>query len=237
MDQLLGFCTSDYCRCVHAYRGGSSMISDVMFEEIISPAYYSSRLETPLNIIKSIFGDPKPWGTSPKGIKGREIFLNSEIFSEKYFRNLMGLFMCNVLHVRIEKLIVVDGIKDNNGTEIKIENHDNNENVTDTKKSGEKDVQKNVYENDKKSEFNKKNENENENENGNGNENENENENGKECKKIKVLKNYGAGLFTIYSMLNHSCECNTYNQGGDKAEVSLIASMDILKGKSYLLVN
>ena len=217
MDQLLGFCTSDYCRCVHAYRGGSAMISDVMFEEIISPAYYSSRLETPLNIIKSIFGDPKPWGTSPKGIKGREIFLNSEIFSEKYFRNLMGLFMCNVLHVRIEKLIVLDGIEENDGTEIKTENHDNNKTVTDTKKTSEKEGEKNVHTNDK--------ENENDNESGN------ENEDGKECKKIKILKNYGAGLFTIYSMLNHSCECNTYNQGGDKAEVSLIASMDILEGK------
>ena len=207
------------------------MISDAMFEEIISPAYYSSRLETPLNIIKSIFGDPKPWGSSPRGIQGREIFLNSEILSEKYFRNLMGLFMCNVLHVRIEKLIVVDSIEDNKGTEIKIENYDNNENVTDIKKTDEKDGQKNVHENGKKCGIKNNNKNKNE------NENENENQDGKECKKIKVLKNYGAGLFTIYSMLNHSCECNTYNQGGDKAEVSLIASMDILKGKSSNLID
>ena len=193
------------------------MISDVMFEEIISPAYYSSRLETPLNIIKSIFGDPKPRGTSPKVITGREMFLNSDIFSEKYFRNLMGLFMCNVLHVRIEKLIVFDGIEDSDGKEVKTENHDNNKNNTDMKITTEEEGEKKVHKYDKKNE--------------DDDESENENEDGKECKKMKILKNYGAGLFTIYSMLNHSCECNTYNQGGDKAEVSLIASMDILKGK------
>jgi hypothetical protein len=182
------------------------MISDVMFEEIISPAYFSSRLETPLNIIKSIFGDPKPWGTSPKGIKGREIFLDSELFSEKYFRNLMGLFMCNVLHVRIEKLVekeVFDRILKIDGVEIDrdvLESSEVENEVDDITSIGKVDVK-----GDKK-------------------------ENEKECKKVAILKNYGAGLFSIYSMLNHSCECNTFNQGGDKAEVSLIASMDILKG-------
>ena len=195
---MVGFCTSDYCRCVHAYRGGSLMISDVMFEEIISPAYFSSRLEKPLNIIKSIFGDPKPWGTSPKGIKGREIFLNSELFSEKYFRNLMGLFMCNVLHVRIEKLVekeVLDRILKIDGAEMDVDVVESSEVDKVHGKEGSKK------------------------------------ENEKECKKVAILKNFGAGLFSIYSMLNHSCECNTFNQGGDKAEVSLIASMDILKGK------
>jgi hypothetical protein len=184
------------------------MISDVMFEEIISPAYFSSRLETPLNIIKSIFGDPKPWGTSPKGIKGREIFLNSELFSEKYFRNLMGLFMCNVLHVRIEKLVekeVFDRILKIDGVEID----------RDVLKSSEIDKKVEDIANAEKVDGKE------------GGKKENE----KECKKVAILKNYGAGLFSIYSMLNHSCECNTFNQGGDKAEVSLIASMDILKGK------
>lgn len=211
---MLGFCTSDYCRCVHAYRGGSLLISDVMFEEIISPAYFSSRLETPLNIIKSIFGDPKPWGTSPKGIKGREIFLNSELFSERYFRNLMGLFMCNVLHVRIEKLVekqVFDRILKIDGVEIDV----------DVVESAE--VEKEVENIDNVQKIDGK----------EGGKKENE----KECKKVAILKNYGAGLFSIYSMLNHSCECNTFNQGGDKAEVSLIASMDILKGKENKKIN
>lgn len=185
------------------------MISDVMFEEIISPAYFSSRLETPLNIIKSIFGDPKPWGTSPKGIKGREIFLNSELFSEKYFRNLMGLFMVNVLHVRIEKLIekeVFDRILKIDGVEVD----------KDALQSFE--IEKVVEDIDNV-------------EKEDGKEGEKK-EDEKECKKVAILKNYGAGLFSIYSMLNHSCECNTFNQGGDKAEVSLIASMDILKGNT-----
>ena len=184
------------------------MISDVMFEEIISPAYFSSRLETPLNIIKSIFGDPKPWGTSRKATKGREIFLNSELFSEKYFRNLMGLFMCNVLHVRIEKLVekeVFDKILKIEGIEIDKDVLDLSEVV-----KGVEDIA-DVDKVDGKGEK-KKTE--------------------KECKKVAILKNYGAGLFSIYSMLNHSCECNTFNQGGDIAEVSLIASMDILKGNT-----
>ena len=32
-----------------------------------------------------------------------ETFACSEIFSEIYFRNIMGIFMSNVLHIRIEK--------------------------------------------------------------------------------------------------------------------------------------
>jgi superfamily II helicase len=91
-----------------------------------------------------------PWGDGPEGEKKREIFLNSEIFSESFFRDMMGMFISDALHIRIEN------------------NNSNDGNVQDDRKEI-----------------------------------------------TEIRSNFGSGMFQIYSKLNHSCCCNTVNQGED----------------------
>jgi hypothetical protein len=158
---FFGYYKVDYCRSVHAYRGGNNEIPDEMFNNLIGPAYFSSRLENPLKIIQSIFEENIIWD---EYLGKKNAFLDSEIFTELYFRRVMGMFMSNTLAIRIEGDDNMDGVANN-----------------------------------------------------------------------------GCGLFKIYSNLNHSCCCNTFNQGGDIAEVSLYAIEDILEGTeittSYLRQN
>ena len=219
-----GFHKADYCRLVHAYRGGSSLVSDEMFENIVAPAYYSSRLETPLEIIKSIFRDQNPWGLSLEGNRRMELFLDSEIFSGIYFRNIMGIFMSNVLHIRIES-------ETSNKSEAEAEAEGKETDVVDpvTEKVA-KSKSNSMSQSDIKVEE--------EVEEGAGvgvNDLPIPPPTGEEVGvvvgvAVVPVKNYGAGLFTVYSKLNHSCCCNTVNQGGHRAEVSLIATEDIQQG-------
>jgi hypothetical protein len=146
---FFGYYKVDYCRSVHAYRGGKNDIPDDMFNNLIGPAYFSSRLENPLKIIQSIFEENEIWD---EYLEKKNVFLESEIFTEFYFRRVMGMFMSNTLTIRIEG----------------------------------------------------------------GN--------------MDGMANNGCGLFKIYSNLNHSCCCNTVNQGGNIAEVSLYATENILEG-------
>lgn len=194
------------------------MISDSMFENIVSPAYYASRLEGPLEIIKSIFRDQMPWGNSAQGNDRMELFLGSEIFSELYFRHIMGVFMSNVLHIRIEAVVVkikseigekiaVVKCKNEIGLGVQIDEELEGGDIPDIDVGVLGSVLGDLG--------------------GDGG------AEGVESveKEVIVKKNYGAGLFHIYSKLNHSCCCNTVNQGGSRAEVSLIATMDIPKGE------
>ena len=174
------------------------MISDEMFENLISPAYFSSRLERPLGIIKSFFKDPISWGSTVEGNERMEEFGNSEIFSEIYFRGMMGTFMSNVLHVRIETAVIGKGEEkyqeeqEEKGRGEVEEEEEEKEEVGDEKRK------------EKIEKINKSNE---------------------------EKKNFGVGLFHLYSKLNHSCCCNTVNQGGSVAEVSLIATKNIAEGE------
>eukprot|EP00596_Hydrurales_sp_CCMP1899_P010663 CAMPEP_0119051180 /NCGR_PEP_ID=MMETSP1177-20130426/72883_1 /TAXON_ID=2985 /ORGANISM="Ochromonas sp, Strain CCMP1899" /LENGTH=330 /DNA_ID=CAMNT_0007030299 /DNA_START=985 /DNA_END=1977 /DNA_ORIENTATION=+ len=145
-----GYYKVDYCRSVHAYRGGNNDIPDDMFNNLIGPAYFSSRLENPLKIMKLIFEENIIWDAN---LEKKNVFLDSEIFTEFYFRRVMGMFMSNTLTIRIDGGDNMEGGANN-----------------------------------------------------------------------------GCGLFKIYSNLNHSCCCNTVNQGGNIAEVSLYATENILEG-------
>ena len=276
------------------------MISDQMFEDIVSPAYFSSRLMEPLAIIKSIFRDQNTWGNTVQGGKQMEEFMCSEIFSDLYFRHLMGIFMCNVLHVRIEAVVEVDssgtstpsvdlesetpmGPESTSSVTLSQSVHgkksvspeivaavilaspDCRERIEDVHgdlsvkniglaspncgvaQSDSTDKETCVSESDKVSgiavatigltqqsvavlavieaPLDEKEEKEEEGEKG---------EMTLKRKKIVKKKNYGAGLFYLYSKLNHSCACNTVNQGGSEAEVTLIATADIPKGADSL---
>ena len=219
-------------------------MSDTMFESVISPAYFSSRLETPLGIIKSIFRDQSPWGNTTVGAERMETFLGSEIFSDLYFRHLMGVFMCNVLHVRIEAVVDRSGTNTPMTPENEVEKRGVDGGIGEEEGGGEggggggggevdaeivqglKELLVGVEKGEGVGV-----------EGGGG-------EKGVEDisvapiliqkKALRVKKNYGVGLFYIYSKLNHSCECNTVNQGGSEAEVSLIATVDILQGGKYV---
>jgi hypothetical protein len=204
------------------------MVSDTMFETVISPAYFSSRLEVPLGIIKSIFRDQSPWGNTVQGAERMETFLGSEIFSDFYFRHLMGVFMCNVLHVRIEAVVDSSGTTTPATLEKEVEKRAE-ECGKGVEGGGKRDVDVVKGFEDLLLGVEK----------GKGKEG---GEKGAEDvystthtviekKAVIVKKNYGVGLFYIYSKLNHSCECNTVNQGGSEAEVSLIATVDIMQGK------
>ena len=181
------------------------MISDEIFESVISPAYFSSRLESPLGIIKSFFTDQIPWGCTLVEKEQMEMFLDSEIFSDSYFRGMMGTYMSNVLHIRIEneqnridrKVGGSDGHSDNHDVDV-----DDDEKAT---KDGE-----NNHRIDKTADFFESEE--------------------QEQDILNDRKNFGVGLFHLYSKLNHSCSCNTVNQGGSEAEVTLIATSDIPMG-------
>ena len=199
-----------------------------MFENIVAPAYYSSRLETPLEIIKSIFRDQNPWGLGLEGNRRMELFLDSEIFSGIYFRNIMGIFMSNVLHIRIESETttppeeVVEAGRERVGeksehvdpvTEKTAKSKSNSMSQSDIKVEEEVEEGAGVGVNDLPIPP----------------------PTGEEVGvvvgvAVVPVKNYGAGLFTVYSKLNHSCCCNTVNQGGHRAEVSLIATEDIQQG-------
>jgi hypothetical protein len=204
------------------------MVSDSMFETIISPAYFSSRLEVPLGIIKSIFRDQSPWGNTVQGAERMETFLGSEIFSDFYFRHLMGVFMCNVLHVRIEAVVDRSGTTTPVTLEKEVEKRSEEIGMGEGG-GGEGDVGvvnglEDLLIRVEKGEVKE------------GAEKGAESVDSTtptvfKLKSVIIKKNYGVGLFYIYSKLNHSCECNTVNQGGSEAEVSLIATVDILQGE------
>lgn len=251
------------------------MISDQMFEDIVSPAYFSSRLMEPLEIIKSIFRDQSTWGNTIQGGEQMAEFMHSEIFSDIYFRHLMGIFMCNVLHVRIEAVIEVDS----SGTSTPSADLEFDTSVDPgSMKSEMKSVTPEIVAAVILSTLDCQERIEDIHtdlallkisltDDGSvaivvpemsvatagltpqsvsilgmsgaviGGEEEKEvdaEEKQLKRKKIVKKKNYGAGLFYLYSKLNHSCACNTVNQGGSEAEVTLIATADIPKGTTRL---
>ena len=202
---VLGYHSADYCRLVHAYRGGSNMISDEIFESVISPAYFSSRLESPLGIIKSFFADQTPWGSTLIKKEQMETFLDSEIFSESYFRGMMGTYMSNVLHIRIESEENQIDWKVGD-REVHEDNYHNVDEIVTIEVENNDRIKKNT-------ELSKSRD--------------------QEQGTLNNKKNFGVGLFHLYSKLNHSCCCNTVNQGGSEAEVTLIATSDIPMGKYH----
>ena len=99
---LLGYQRVDYCRTVHALRCGQLDVDEEMFATMIAPAYFSSHLEVPLELIKEIMSNEDCWGTGVDGRRQADIFVNSEIFQPLFFRELMGSFAINNLEVRIQ---------------------------------------------------------------------------------------------------------------------------------------
>ena len=99
---LLGFQKVDYCRTVHALRCGQLDVDEEMFATMIAPAYFSSHLEVPLELIKEIMSNEDCWGTGEEGRIQADKFISSEIFQPVFFRELMGSFAINNLEVRIQ---------------------------------------------------------------------------------------------------------------------------------------
>jgi hypothetical protein len=95
---LLGYQTSDFCKIVHATRTHSLSYSKTLFETIIAPAYYDAHLRAPLTSIRSIFESHQPW----RGTAQQAAFVQSELFSPVFFRNLIGCFSTNTLEVIVD---------------------------------------------------------------------------------------------------------------------------------------
>jgi hypothetical protein len=98
---------ADYLRTVHACRTSSLLLPPIsLWETLIAPAYFSSHLEQPLNIIKDIFRNHPRWtmNTSVFNINNNitgEQFIQSKIFSNENFNNLIGCFICNNHNINI----------------------------------------------------------------------------------------------------------------------------------------
>jgi len=99
-DLLNGYLSADYCQTQHAARGGLSIFDSNLFNDLIAPAYFDSNLAIPLERIKIIFDSNKLWKSIDHDRK--VVFLQSEIFSETFFRSLVGTMVINNLQVKVQ---------------------------------------------------------------------------------------------------------------------------------------
>ncbi len=92
---LRGYQTLDFCKIMHASRTHSLACSTKYFEKLIAPAYYDSHLRAPLLLIRSVFESSDAW----QGAVHQAVFIQSELFSPQFFRNVIGCFGTNTLEV------------------------------------------------------------------------------------------------------------------------------------------
>ncbi len=153
---LNGFHMADFCKIMKAIRDNTLEVNDDLFHNIIAPAYFVSYLNGGYEIIKEIMKDPSSWKSHDANDELLTKFMSSDIFSESYFRNIMGAFLSNNLEIKI--------ILENNEMLI------------------------------------------------------------------------GSGLYSTYSKMNHSCECNTIVETDlyCGTEVIVIAARDIKKGEEIM---
>ena len=105
---LANYHSVDFTRTIHAHRTGMIDVDQNMFENLLFPAYFSSHLEYPLQIIKDIFllcSDQIVWekdiNDQTSTFNYSQDFVNSPIFSDLNFSKLMGTFAVNCLSVYI----------------------------------------------------------------------------------------------------------------------------------------
>lgn len=103
----------DFTRTIHAHRSGLIDIPDSLFENIIFPAYFASTLAGPLAVCKQIFlsSDPALWrnpfdhsAPAKSGFDSSELsdaFVNSPIFADTFFSQVMGTFASNTLSIYV----------------------------------------------------------------------------------------------------------------------------------------
>jgi hypothetical protein len=60
--------------------------------------YYNSHF----GLIKAMLGDAEAWGGGALGEQRAEAFLSSEIFTERFFRHMLGMYSCNNLTIVLE---------------------------------------------------------------------------------------------------------------------------------------
>ena len=103
----------DFCLTKHAFRTGRLEVDPDMFDRLLFPAYFDGHLATPLAVIKQIFAisgsvlfsyldDCDIALTSVPSDVGRQraqLFVHSEIFTDKFFSRVMGTFAVNNVSV------------------------------------------------------------------------------------------------------------------------------------------
>lgn len=103
---LEGVQVLDYCRITHAFRCGLKAVDEELFASLIAPAYFRSYLEEALELFESYFNSATIrvfWGDQEgEGGGGRcEEFLGSELFTENFFRHIIGAFASNCLEIKV----------------------------------------------------------------------------------------------------------------------------------------
>ena len=103
----------DFTRTIHAHRSGLIDIPDSLFENIIFPAYFASNLAGPLAVCKQMFlsSDPALWlnpfypsAHTQSGLDSSQLsdaFVNSPIFADTFFSQVMGTFASNTLSIYV----------------------------------------------------------------------------------------------------------------------------------------
>eukprot|EP01038_Epipyxis_sp_PR26KG_P012949 gene12949-17363_t len=209
-NMLSKFHNEDFTRTIHCYRTGQSPvdINPNIFEELIFPAYFSAHLQEPLLLCKQILNDDSNimlWGEGDHSLGTQRLsqFMSSDVFSDHYISKIIGTFAVNCLDISIPS--PMDDVYKH-----LLSSYDNN-----TGTGVNEDIEGLIAPfllND--------------------------------SKLYHFLRQYwsgivhapsnlvfdglhGSGLYSSFSKMNHSCDCNTVSQGSNLASVTVIARRDI----------
>ena len=220
-EKILGeYCCIDFARTMHVSRTGRIDIDENMFETMLFPAYFSGYLETPLAITKNIFRQSGSilWANRERN----EAFLSSQIFSDKFYSRMIGMFVVNCLSVYVSSPF--DEILSQT---ISMQNRNKNQ---DKKSHSALDEHKALMIDQIVEYLQTKLRTQQQ-----YLQTEDEEEDEGAAKVKPVVHSFqgmsGTGLFPLFSKTNHSCVCNTSMHGSDRVSVTIMASQDIAAGE------